>query len=202
MILPNRVSLDFDVFKIYMQPLCAYLVFDNKKNLRPMKPKYLLIMVALAPVLLSVYCDFEPHTAYSPILMERAELEYSVMVTTPKNLKNPGKIYLFGDVVFVVEKLEGIHLIDNSDRTNPKQYSFLNVPGCVDLAVKDRVMYVDNAVDLIAVDISDVKNLKVTERHKNVFPELTPPDLEFVPSMYSKYSRPENTIIVAWELKN
>lgn len=167
-----------------------------------MKPKHLLFLIVLVPVLLSVYYHDEAHTSYSPVLLERTQLEQSVRLTTPKSLKNPGKIYIFGDVVFVVEKLEGIHLINNSDRSKPKQFSFLNVPGCVDLAIKDRVMYVDNAVDLIAIDLNDLKNLKVTKRHKNIFPELTPPDLEYVPSMYSKYNRPENTIIVAWELKD
>lgn len=168
-----------------------------------MKPLHLFFLMALIAMLLSIGpCDYEPYTAYSPVLMNREVLEGSVMITTPKSLKRPGKIYLLGNVIFVVEKYEGIHLIDNSDRTNPKPFSFLIVPGCVDLAIKNNVMYVDNAVDLVAIDMTDLKNLKVTERHVDIFPELVPPDLEFVPSMYSKYNRPENTVIVAWELKN
>jgi hypothetical protein len=66
------------------------------------------------------------------------------------------------------------------------------------MAVKGSSMYVDNAVDLVTIDISDPASLKVTGRVPNVFPELLPPDKPYIPAIFRKGHRPANTIIVEW----
>lgn len=66
------------------------------------------------------------------------------------------------------------------------------------MAMKGNILYADNAVDLVAVDLSSPVNIMVTKRIKNVFPELTPPGYNWIPWNYTAENRPENTIVVEW----
>lgn len=137
--------------------------------------------------------------SYRPVLMKRSELEKSVFFREKQTIGNPGKIYYKDKTIYLVEKYKGVHVIDNSDPRNPQQTGFINLPGCVDISIKKNSLYADNAVDLVAVDISNYPNISVTSRVKNVFPELPPPDIDYVPWEYEASQRPDNTIIVNWE---
>lgn len=144
--------------------------------------------------------DIAPHYygQYKAVLMQRSNLEKSVKSITPVALVNPGKIYLKGNYVYVVEAFKGIHVINNTDATNPVNEKFITLPGIVDLSIKDHVLYADNAVDLVAVDVSDLSNVKVVSRIKDVFPELSHPEWGGIPWEYMRQNRPKNTVIVEW----
>jgi len=138
-------------------------------------------------------------TSYQPLLVKRSELEQSVSFSTPREINNPGKIYFREGYLFLNEKYEGVHVIDNRNPENPVQLGFLKIPGSIDMAANGNYLYVDNAVDLVTIDLSDRANPQLVSRRKNVFPELPPPDLNFVPDRFMAYNRPENTIIIGWE---
>jgi hypothetical protein len=105
--------------------------------------------------------------------MKRGDLEKSVSFAAPRPLRNLGKIYLKGDTLYLGEKYEGIHVIDNSDPKNPRKLGFIVAPGCVDMAIKNGMLYADNAVDLVCFDLTQRKEVN---RKRNVFPPLVPPD--------------------------
>lgn len=149
----------------------------------------------------SYYTEVEPEVTYSPILMSRETLEKSVRFVSPREMKNPGKIYVKDNLFFIVEKYKGIHVIDNSNRNTPIKKGFIQIPGCVDLAIKGTSLYADNAVDLVAISIENNNEIRVTSRVKNTFPEITPPGWDYVPTTYNTENRPEGTVIVAWESK-
>ncbi len=88
---------------------------------------------------------------------------------SPAPLENPGKIYVYGDYLFVNEIKKGIHVFDNSDVSNPVNLAFIRIWGNVDLAVKDNILYADNFFDLLSIDISDPKNPKEVGAVQNVF---------------------------------
>jgi hypothetical protein len=139
---------------------------------------------------------------YIPKLMDRSELENSVqLVASAMPFQNPGRIYLYDHWLLVVEKYEGIHLIDNTDPSHPVRKGFLRVPGCQSLAVGNHVLYVDNAVDLVGVKI-DFSTLKAKElaRNKKALPEIVSPD-GYIPWAFSRINRPANTEIVGWTNK-
>jgi hypothetical protein len=138
-------------------------------------------------------------STYSPILMKRSDLEQSVKMAEARTLKDPGKIYTYGNYIFISERYEGVHIIDNTDPSNPINIAFVVIPGCVDMAVKNNVMYVDNAVDLVSLSLADLNDIKVIDRDANVFPELVPPDMNIVPEAYTTTNRPANTIIIGWK---
>ena len=133
--------------------------------------------------------------------MKRADLEKSIVALPAIELQYPGKIYTKGDTLYIVEKHKGIHVILNADPKNPINQYFIRIPGIVDLAVKGHVLYTDNAVDLISIDISDMNKLTVLDRKRDVFPALTPPGTDWIPWNYTNGSRPSNTIIVGWKRK-
>ena len=143
----------------------------------------------------------QPSTEYEPVLMTRSEMERSIEFKPSRPLKSTGKIYFKDNYLFIVENYHGVHIINNTNPASPTPEGFIVVPGCVDVAMKGEVMYIDNAVDLLAIDIRALPAIKIAQRVKNVFPELLPPDLQTLPKALTAGSRPENTLIVEWTKK-
>ncbi|WP_343670331.1 hypothetical protein [Chitinophaga sp.] len=112
-----------------------------------------------------------PSKVYTPVYAKLDSLRSSIRSESPHEIASPGKIYLYGNYIFLNELNKGIHVIDNSNPANPQKIAFINIPGNVDLAVKGNVMYVDSYIDLVALDISDPHNIRQTKRLNNVFPQ-------------------------------
>ncbi|MFA5974133.1 MAG: hypothetical protein WC780_17425 [Lentimicrobiaceae bacterium] len=139
---------------------------------------------------------------YLPVYMDRSEMEQAVKIETAQPLRTTGKIYLYGQYILVNEKYKGIHVIDNSNPEAPQNVAFLHIDGCIDMAMKNNVLYADNAIDLIALKTTDnFSTIQVTERIKGIFPETESPDGYW--SIYTvNQFRPKNGILVAWKKKN
>lgn len=128
---------------------------------------------------------------YTPYFMQRADLEASVFyMDKGREMENPGKIWVSGDQIFINEKYRGVHIIDNSDPANPRQTGFIMAPGSLDMAVKGNIIYLDNAVDLVAFDLAAKKE---TERIKNFFPAPASPAGE------RYYRHGSDMILVGWK---
>ncbi len=158
------------------------------KRLKP-----LLFVAVLTGIWLVASSDIRPdyYGGYTPVFMERAELEKSIgLKTSPRDMVNPGKIWIAGATVYIVERYKGVHIVDNSDNRNPRQTGFIVAPGCMDVAVKEGYIYLDNAVDLVAVNLSTGRE---TKRLKNYFPEPASPDGK----RYRNDS--DELILVGWE---
>ncbi|MEO2063837.1 MAG: hypothetical protein ABGW97_12705 [Christiangramia sp.] len=112
----------------------------------------------------------ETVTVAVPITQSVADFRASVKVEEPQSIHESGKIYAYQDYIFVNDKNEGVHVIDNSDRFNPKNIQFLKIPRNTDVAVKDDKLYANNGMDLVVFDISDKDNIKETGRIEDVFP--------------------------------
>lgn len=165
------------------------------KNLRK------ILVFLLIPLLMgfSWEPDERDYTKYKPILMKRSDLAESVFLQPVKDLSTPGKIYLYGNNIYIVDLYTGIHVIDNQNPADPQKTGFIHIPGVVDLSIRNNVLYADNATDLVSIDISNYPQISILDRVTDVFPEHTPPDLEWIPFAYSSQRRPENTVIVAWK---
>ena len=106
---------------------------------------------------------------YRPIYISRAEME-KIQTLPPQALKQPGKIYVKGDYLFVNEIGKGFHIIDNRNPSAPVPLSFVSIPGNVDLAAKGDMIYADNALDMLTIDIYDPTQVRLVKRIKEVFP--------------------------------
>lgn len=112
------------------------------------------------------------YTRYDPVYVTNAEMRQPIEQRSARELENPGKIYYYQDVLLVNEYREGIHIIDNRDPSNPQFLSFIDIPGNVDMAIRNHVLYADNYVDLVALDITDPKNPVYLSRTEDVFPSM------------------------------
>ncbi len=135
---------------------------------------------------------------YYPVLMDVEDLRGSIAFQSPRNLERPAKFYIKGDYLFVSEKYEGIHVFNNQNPSDPVNVGFIRIPGCLDMAVKASVLYADNAIDLVAIDLSDPEQPALARRLKDVFPEITPPG-GHIPYQFRKEQRPEGTVIIEWK---
>lgn len=139
-------------------------------------------------------------TDYSPVLMYEKDLANGVKYKTGYQLEAAGKIYTYGTTILMAERYNGIHIIDNSDPVNPVNTGFIAIPGCVDIAVKENILYADNATDLIAIDLDKLPEVEVLKRIAGVFPDLLPPDANTMPYEYTAENRPDGTVIIGWNL--
>ena len=95
--------------------------------------------------------------------------QMSVTLEEPRTIENFGKIYIYKDFLFINEPLKGIHIYDNSNPSQPYSVTFLNIPGNVDMAVKDNVLYADSYVDLLSFDLSVPTKPQLVHRNEDVF---------------------------------
>ncbi|MBA3899833.1 MAG: hypothetical protein H0X62_06425 [Bacteroidetes bacterium] len=105
-----------------------------------------------------------------PVYMDYQELRSSVKSSPAQTLEKPGKIFYKGNYIFINEMEKGIHIINNSNPSSPQTISFINIPGNVDLAIKNNTLYADSYVDMVAIDISNPEAVKVVKRLENIFP--------------------------------
>ena len=89
----------------------------------------------------------------------------------PQPIENLGKIYYKFPYIFVNERNKGIHILDNTTPENPLPIRFIEVLGSEDVAIKGNYLYVDNITDLVTIDITDIENITVTNRVKNLYTE-------------------------------
>ncbi len=163
-----------------------------------MKTKYYILLL-LTMLSLTACMDkyTETSTVNSPIYMSYETLRSAVKSTSPQTLANPGKIYFKDNYLFVVEKLRGIHILDLTTPTNPKNVGFIEVPGCIDLAIKNNILFADSYVDLVAIDVSDISKIKEVNRVKNALAYT-------VPQINDKYRvkevDKEKGVVIGWEL--
>ena len=107
--------------------------------------------------------------------MNPAAFKKSVKVTSSEDIVKPGKIYFKDHYIFINESLKGIHVIDNSNPSDPQFVSFIEIPGNADMAIKDSILFADSFTDLVALNISDIHNITEVGRVDSIFPYALPP---------------------------
>lgn len=109
------------------------------------------------------------YTLYTPVYQTIAEVRAGIKSDPAVAVKNPGKIFVLGNYIFLNEIDKGIHIIDNSNPAAPVNKYFIAIPGNIDLAVKGNILYADNYRDLVTLDISNPANVRVKKITEKVF---------------------------------
>ncbi|RRB17465.1 hypothetical protein [Larkinella knui] len=133
--------------------------------------------------------------ALRPVYASYEEVR-TIQTLGPQPLKNPGKIYIKGRYLFINEPGKGVHIVDNSDPAHPQKISFVSVPANVDMAIKENVLYVDNGVDLVALNITDSRKVTVLKRIKDAYPYPSYPQQRGV---QFECANPDKGVVVRWE---
>ncbi len=104
-----------------------------------------------------------------PVITYLKDLRKGISSGAVRSLENPGKIYIKDKYLFINELKKGIHVIDNSNASSPKFVAFINIPGNIDMAVKDDIMYADSYTDVVSLEISVPTAVKEIGRQERVF---------------------------------
>ena len=115
--------------------------------------------------------SYRTYTYFLPVYKSFAEVRANIKSNAPRAIANPGKIYIKGNYIFLNEINKGIHVINNANPAAPVNAAFIDLPGNVDIAIKENTLYADFYTDLVAMDISNPTNISVTKFVDNIFPE-------------------------------
>ncbi len=131
----------------------------------------------------------EEYTAYEPVFKRIDEMRIPVSFGASQALVSPGKIFYYKGYLLINEMHKGIHVIDNKNPESPVQVGFIDVPGNLDMAVNNDILYVDSYLDLVAIDISNPTSPAEVNRVPDVFQSFYSFDdqlgylVEYVPTL-------------------
>jgi hypothetical protein len=135
----------------------------------------IIALLAFPALLISCKDKIEQvYTVNEPVYLSYNDLRNSFKVADGQEIIHPGKIYFKDHFIFVNEYQKGIHVIDNTDPQSPQIIKFIEIPGSIDLAIRDNILYADSYVDLVAIDISNLDDIREVKRIQNVFPYMIP----------------------------
>ncbi|HPP05077.1 MAG TPA: hypothetical protein PK351_09680 [Spirochaetota bacterium] len=169
------------------------------------------ILFIILVALLNIGCPLQKYeiTVFSPVYMGIDKIRESVVPnsTDIPDFNSLGKFILYNNYIFINKMNKGIFVIDNTNKTSPQIIKFISIPGNIDLAIKDDILYADSYVDLIAFYISDINNISIAKRLENVFPreDMQPflgKDIDFSnPDFKYEIKQVDKTkgIVVDWE---
>ncbi|MFT7614284.1 MAG: hypothetical protein ACI9J3_003266, partial [Parvicellaceae bacterium] len=192
-----------------MQPFATmyhqhYITFE-----KPRKPKNMnrIIISSLAILLITLAgCRDKvliTRQANSPIYQEISEFRAaSFNMESARDLNNPGKIYIYQDYLFIMEPMEGIHFIDNSNPADPSNMGFLPIYACADISIKDDFMYVDSYFDILVFDVSDKTSPTLAHRVQDA---IEFDNYSALPGIHEGYPigaiTETDKVVVSWEIK-
>lgn len=111
------------------------------------------------------------YTSYEPVYKTKAEVMAGIKSSAATPLVNTGKLAIYGNYILVNEINKGVHVIDNANPSSPQNIAFIEIPGNLDLAVKNNMLYADIYIDMVTIDISNPHNASLKKINYNVFPE-------------------------------
>ena len=138
-----------------------------------MKKKYLLLSI----LTLTVFFSCKEDVGKLSVTYQEATAVYGDMnevraqpINTPiEALVNPGKIFVTPEYIFLGEEEKGVHVVDNTNPSNPVMVNFINIPGNREFFVKDQFLYADSYYDLLKIDISNPQQVTLISRAEYVF---------------------------------
>lgn len=168
----------------------------NMKNLKLLLYTVLVATVSLQSCFYNHHNDndvpSQPHNSqYKAVILSREQLQSSIKMNAPKNMIKTGKIYVKDNFIFITDENKGFHIYDNTNPNAPQLTGFLEVPGATDMAIKNNTIYINQAVDLVAVSISSGA-VTIHKRIENTFPQKISPD-------GWQHDAGANEIIVDWK---
>ncbi|WP_394974832.1 LVIVD repeat-containing protein [uncultured Croceitalea sp.] len=142
--------------------------------------------------------EYADYLVARPLVISKTEFARSVAIVDPIPINESGKIYAYEDYIFINDKYQGVHVINNSNPESPQKVAFIKIPGNIDISVKGNFLYADSITDLIVLDISNINEIKQVNRLEGVLRDnvVFPAGAEIFEWGTIDY---ENDIVVGWE---
>ena len=112
--------------------------------------------------------EYADYLVARPLVVSKAEFADSVSIIDPIPINESGKIYAYQNYIFINDKYQGVHVIDNSNPETPRKIAFIKILGNVDISVKGDFLYADSITDLIVLDISNINAIEQINRLEGV----------------------------------
>ncbi|OYQ48939.1 hypothetical protein CHU92_00535 [Flavobacterium cyanobacteriorum] len=114
---------------------------------------------------------------FQAVVMERTAFENAVSIMPAMPVQKAGKIYVYGNYLFVNDVNKGFHIYNYSNPSSPQPLGFLAAPGSTDMAIRDNIFFINQATDLVTLAYNtDSNTITITKRNRNVFPAMRSPD--------------------------
>jgi hypothetical protein len=128
-----------------------------------------MIKLLLAPLALGALLAFsgcvppeeEPVSesfGYKPVYGSPESL--AITLSDPMPVNEPGKIYEYGQYLFVNEINKGIHVFDNSSPSVPLPVAFLKIHGNTEMAIRNNILYANYIGSIVAIDLKDFNSIE------------------------------------------
>lgn len=126
-----------------------------------------------SPALCAEQSQWWYSVTYRPLYQSKERfLERMTTTTDSVQLLNPGKLMRVGKIKYVTDVNRGVHIYDDSDPANPIKVAFLAVPGVLDIALKNNILFANAYSALVAIDISEPKHAHPVEMIPDAFPPI------------------------------
>lgn len=119
-----------------------------------MRIKKLTVVLPVLVILFACNKEDKKVQGYEPIYEDTLSIQAVTYQPQGQAVQNGGKIYILGDTVYQVETDKGIHIIDVSDKQNPKNTGFITVRGCREIAVSGKTILTNNFRELLALRLN------------------------------------------------
>jgi hypothetical protein len=186
-----------------------FLLYASQSQNAGMKKKNWLLIRICIPVFLGISLTgcmkdkvTRTYTISTPVYEVLTKFRETVKSQPALEFSSPGKITVVGKYIFLSETYAGIHVIDNSDPQNPKNVSFINIPGNEDMAIKGNTLYADCYGDLVSFDISDPLNVVAKNFATNVFPDHSIYNLGVAYTPGAVFNPDSINVIVGWSTRD
>ena len=139
--------------------------------------KRLLLLLSIISLALTSCEDkrLQTYMANVPVYMSYEALRSSFDVKSGVSMEKPGKISFYDSYMFINEYQEGIHVVDLSDPTSPEIKAFIEIPGNVDMAIRNGQLFAESFVDLLVIDITNPEQPVLERRIEDLFEYVIPP---------------------------
>ena len=142
-----------------------------KRSIQLLKATALLLFAALVmPGCLKDTCT-RTYTLLTPVYKTMQQVRANIRNAPSQQIESPGKLFMYGNYIFLNEVDKGVHVIDNSNPAQPVNKYFINIPGNVDVAVRGNILYADMYSDMVTIDISNPSAVQLKGVVNNAFPE-------------------------------
>ena len=111
----------------------------------------------------------QKYSFYTPIISLKTDVRNAIKSSAPQSIAMPGKIYVQGNYIYINDLGKGIHIIDYSQPSAPKNIAFIPIPGNENLTIKGNYLYSDEYSDLLTIDITNPANAKLVTVSPNAF---------------------------------
>ena len=172
-----------------------------------------LVLCFFAACIWLISCEdqddkYHDYIVATPLTMSLAEFkEDAIAVTDPIPIEVSGKIYAYGNYIFVNDVNRGFHVIDNTDATAPKNIAFIKLEGNYDISIKNNRLYADSYGDLVVMNIADIENIQYVTRIENAIYEdygyTYPTYIEWPQADFYEYADVDyaTDAIIGWEVR-